>query len=189
MRLWPRVAAYGLGLVGSASAIGAMVGAVGSIIHALAFSSASHDQLWLASVAVIAFVCSLHELNIIQIATPQRRWQVPAAWSNHGKSLQLLLYGLFLGADIFTLMPYATFYVLLLLEATLGMQGGAALGAVYGLVRALTALWGIGLSRHQRDTVRVATRIFRAIGLFHGANGVALALVGEVLLGTSLLGR
>jgi len=183
-----RLVAYGLGLVVSATITGTVAGAIGSAIRATLIVGAIGDRLWIESIAAIALIYALHELHVVQIPLPQIHWQVPVSWGRYGKLGQLFLYGLVLGVDVVTFMPYATFYVVVLLEATMGAQAGAALGLTYGLARALSMSKASISARHRDRTIPVAKRIMAISTLLHVVNGLALALVGEVLIGGVLTG-
>lgn len=82
--------------------------------------------MWIAGVAFLAFAYGLHELALIRFLMPQVRWQVPAHWTRYGKAIQAPLYGAVLGAEVFTLIPYSTFYILVLFDMTAGRLGGCA---------------------------------------------------------------
>ena len=120
---------------------------------------------------------------------PQIHWQVPAQWARRGKTMQMLLYGGVLGAEVFTLIPYATFYVLVALELAQGPRSGAVVGLIYGIARtapvALSAI-RVGVARSSNI---VAQQIYGNRHMLHGMNGVSLMLVGQVLLMTLLLIR
>ncbi len=189
LRLWVRTGTYSAGLVASTTTVGAIAGTIGSSLHVTTLNKAANLYLWVAGTAIVALAYSMHELGFIRLPVPQVPWQVPAQWLRYGAYGQALLYGLVLGADIFTFMPHATFYVLLLLEATLGLKGGATLGVIYGFAR-LTPTWAAILYAHygRRGCVPVTTWIAWARkGLFHIANGIALAIIGEVLIGLLLM--
>lgn len=188
-RLWQRLALYCLALVGSTSAVGAMTSAICSAIRGTLLSAPGSYLVWVTSIATIALAYALHEIAIIRLPKPQINWQVPARWSKYGKSVQLLLYGLVLGVDVFTLIPYTSFYILVLLYATLGVGGGAVLGFVYGLARVVPTICGVISSHRRRNTIPIVAWITNSWNLLHLINGVTLALVGEVLVGTLLLLR
>lgn len=82
------------------------------------------QRLWVAGIAFLAFAYGLHELALIRLPMPQAQWQVPAYWTRYGKATQAALYGAVLGAEVFTLIPYATFYILVLFDMTAGSVGG-----------------------------------------------------------------
>jgi len=182
MQLWQRVAAYTVGLVSATTLVGATAGTIGSLVQVVVSSDASLYRLWLASMGALAFAYGMHEMRIIRLPKPQIGWQVPAHWSRYGKTVQALLYGVVLGAEVFTLIPYASFYVLLVIEVCLGMPQAMILGCIYGLARALPTVTVIVRTHNQTNTLPAAMRIMKASGRFRVANGVALALVGEVLL-------
>ena len=190
-KVWLRgVAAYMAALIASATIVGALVGFIGSVFTTMVLSNVGTPGLWTATIAVMALVYGLRELAIIRLPMPQVAWQVPASWSRYGKAGQSLLYGLVLGAGIFTFIPYASFYILLLLEASLGVVGGAALGLVYGLARALSMLATVPYAKGQGwDSNFLALRILRARHLPHVANGLALLTVSELLLGALLVAK
>ncbi len=133
----------------------------------------------------MAIAYGLHELGVIRLPMPQTYWQVPPHWSKYGPTAQALMYGVVLGADIFTFVPYATFYLLLPLEASSSIQRGAILGVVYGLARTIPTLSGVMVSYARHDnTAPLTNRISHARPFFHAANGFALAVVGEILAGS-----
>jgi len=150
-----RVVAYGVGLVGSTTAIGAAAGALGTVLRRVTPIGSGAGYVWIMGVGLLTLACSLHEAAIVRLPLPQVRWQVPASWIRYGRVAQSFLYGVVLGAEVFTLIPYAASYSLVLLEATLGLRGGAVLGAVYGITRALSVVGGVVVSHHRRDVVPV----------------------------------
>ncbi len=182
-RTWRRAFAYGTGLIGSTTAVGAASGAFGAFARA---SAPIGQHMWVAGVAACAFAYGMHELALIRLPTPQLQWQVPAQWSKYGKTTQALLYGVVLGAEIFTFIPYAAFYILILLDATMGPAGGAALGFVYGLARVSPTLKGTAYALRQGSADRIVGHIVGAGSRFHMMNGVALTVVGAVLVGALL---
>ncbi len=107
-------------------------------------------------------------------------------WSKYGKVIQALLYGIVLGADIFTFIPYTSFYVLILFEMTFGPSGGVALGFLYGLARILPTVLGATYSHHRDNVSLVVMRILTSRPWFHVSNGVLLTLVSGVLLGIAV---
>jgi len=112
----------------------------------------------------------MHEVAIIRLPFPDIFRQVPAEWRRYGRNVQALLYGLVLGMDLLTFIPYASFLVLLPLEALLGLKGGATLGAIYGLTRAALTLLGVLAAYRRRDAFSVAIRISRMTRVFHLLN-------------------
>lgn len=183
---WRRITAYSIGLVASTTVVGVAAGTIGAFARTIMPGVITQQRLWMAGIACTAVAYSLHETGLVHLPAPQVRWQVPAHWSRHGKTMQALLYGIVLGAELFTLMPYAAFYVLLPLEATLGPGGGLLLGLTYGLARVSPSAVSIAVA-YRRGTVHgVARCITGNFRLFHTMNGVALAAVGVVLVGALL---
>ena len=187
LRVCLTIAAYSLGLIGSTTTTGAVVGAIGSVIRGTALTHAMSRWVGIVPIAVLAFVYGLHEIGIVYAPILEIHWQVPVRWARYGKVPQGLLYGVVLGTDIFTLVPYTTLYTLLLLEATLGSRGGAVIGLVYGLARTTPTIAGIIFSWHRRDTIAIAMWIRGAQRWFHRMNGLVLVVVGQVLIGALLL--
>jgi len=187
---WQPVAAYATGLMGSATAVGAIVGAIGASLRVHVAVSEGAQHLWFAGIAFLAFAYGLHEMAIIRLPMPQVRWQVPACWTRYGKTIQAALYGTVLGAEVCTLIPYATFYILVLFDMTAGGVGGALLGCLYGTARVSTTVIGIAMVRQHGTPNRVIGGVTCAMGRFggfHQINGVVLTAVG-IVLGGMLLG-
>lgn len=89
----------------------------------------------------IVFLYLLKELGFINIPNPQHKWQIPTSWVNHSPLINLIIWGLILGAGIFTynfhisfLLPYI--YVGLFLHPTVGIW----IGSVFGVSRALPSI-------------------------------------------------
>lgn len=179
-----RFAVYALALVTSTTVVGAAFGGLGSLANI-----APHPWLWALATAVLACAYSLRELDVLRLPMPQIHWQVPAQWARRGKTMQMLLYGGVLGAEVFTLIPYATFYILVALELAQGPKNGALVGFIYGVARiAPVALSAIRVGE-TRSSNTVAQQIYGNRHMLHGINGVSLMLVGQVLLTTLLLIR
>lgn len=175
---------YSIALIASAMAVGAIAGFIGVAIRL----HLRTGLLWPSLIAVLATAYGMRELGVLSLPMPQITWQVPAHWSRYGKVVQSLLYGAVLGADVFTLIPYATFYLILLFEASQGPMRGVALGMMYGTARALSTLVAIRASVEQhRNSNVVARAIARTQYLFHPLNGVALLSAGGVLLITLIV--
>ncbi len=185
-RLWQRIAVYSTGLIAGTTIIGALVGAIGSTVKVSELKGLEAQRLLFVSLGVIALAYALHEGNIVRLPAPQISWQVPAHWRKYGKAVQLFLFGLVLGAEVFTFIPYAASYLLLIFEATLGVVGGAVLGLLYGIVRSASTLVGLLISRRHGDTIPIVSRILHARDFFHRLNGLTLATISLVLLGTVL---
>lgn len=187
--LWLRLAAYNAGLVASAAVVGATAGVAGAILRGVVLTHAGDARTWLGATAALALGYGLHELGFIRLPMPQIVWQVPASWGRFGWTAESLLFGVVLGAEVFTFMPYASFYMLVLLEAALGAKGGAVLGIVYGVARITPTTLGIASSYYRRrNPAPLAARIMHATGLFHRVNGIVLVVVAAVLIGLLVTG-
>ena len=139
---------------------------------------------------VVALLFALKELNIIRLPALQVGWQVPASWMRPSRALGNTLYGIVLGAGIFTFIPFASFYLLLMWEVAAGaasLQAAITLGMIYGFFRGLPAvLGGISVLRGEYP-LPVSEWLISHLGLWHAINGLALLLVGGLLLGSFIL--
>jgi hypothetical protein len=185
--LW-RVFMYTAGSIVGAVLLALLLGWVGQGLHALLpwFS-----YTWaVALLGLFAVVFALKELNIIRIPTPQIGWQVPASWLRPSPVLGTTLYGLMLGAGIFTFIPFASFYLLLMWEITAGavsLQSAVLLGMVYGLSRGITAvLGGISVLRGEYP-VPLSQWLIGHLGWWHAINGLVLLLIAAFLLGSFVI--
>ncbi len=190
-RVWRWAAAYGVGLVAGTTTVGLMAGTVGTVVRGIVLGRAGLTPLWIVVVAVIAVAYGLREVNVLRLPVPEMAWQVPAIWIRYGRTAQAFLFGIALGVEFLTFMPYATFYVLLLFEATLGVKGGVLLGGVYGVARLIPTVGGIVVSYCRRRSTKYMTDWIMSVrtrDVFHRVNGLALLVVGEVLIGLLLVG-
>lgn len=168
------VVSYALALIAGTTAVGTAAGAIGSVI-----GQATSSMEWIALLGILALAYGLHEFQLLRLPMPQARWQVPAAWARYGKVVQAALYGAVLGAEVFTFIPYAAFYVLLLAQVSVGPAGGATLGFVYGAMRALSTASAVYVSHSRRQDVNTLARhVMWAQEFFHQANGLVLVTVG-----------
>jgi hypothetical protein len=139
---------------------------------------------------VLALVFALKELNIIKLPALQIGWQVPQSWMRPSRTLGNTLYGIVLGAGIFTFIPFASFYLLLMWEVAAGaasLQAAVMLGVIYGFFRGLPAVaGGISILRGQYP-LPVSDWLLSHLGLWHAINGLVLLLVGGLLLGSIIL--
>ena len=179
--IWARTAAYLAGLVIGTTAIGTLAGEIGTIAPVNIGMDAG--SIWVEWIAVTSVAYGLHEFEIVRLPVPQHYWQVPSDWARFGKIGQQFMYGLVLGVEVLTLIPYATFYILMLFELALGLKGGALVGLIYGLARAIPTIAGVAASVRFANNTPVMMIILRARSMFHRANGVMLITVGIVLLG------
>jgi hypothetical protein len=182
--LW-RVFMYTAGSVVGAALLALLLGWIGQGLHALLpwFSYA-----WAVGIlGLFALIFALKELNILKIPTLQIGWQVPASWMRPSRVLGNTLYGIVLGAGIFTFIPFAGFYLLLMWEIAAGavsLQAAVLLGMVYGVARGVPAIMG-GISVLRGEyPVPLSQWLLGHLGWWHAINGLVLLLVGGFLLGS-----
>jgi hypothetical protein len=182
--LW-RVFMYTAGATVGAALLAMLLGGIGQGLHALL---PSVGYAWAVGLlGIFALVFALKELNILKIPTPQIGWQVPASWMRPSRVLGNTLYGIVLGAGIFTFIPFASFYLLLMWEIVAGavsLQAAVLLGMIYGVSRGVTAIMG-GISVLRGEyPVPLSQWLIGHLGWWHAINGVALMLVTGFLLGS-----
>lgn len=90
---------------------------------------------------IILGLYTLDHFNIIKVKFPEREWQIPVDWVNGKTVHNMWVWGVILGAGIFTYMPYVTFYIFyayigLFLNPLIGML----FGIIYGISRALPTI-------------------------------------------------
>lgn len=183
-----RVAMYTAGSMVGAGLLALVIGFAGQFLHALL--PVIELGLAVAVLGFMALLLALHELNILRLPTPQNSWQVPQSWMRGGRMVGNTLYGLVLGAGVFTFIPFAGFYVLLGIELVAGaadLRASVAIGLVYGLLRGLPAVaGGISVLRGHYPTP-VSNWLIARLGWWHALNALALLLVGGFFLGSLVL--
>ncbi|MBO2533555.1 MAG: hypothetical protein CW342_11845 [Thermoactinomycetaceae bacterium] len=99
--------------------------------------------------ALLAAPYILHEWNGIRLKVPQNRWQVPHTWVSGPPMRNMAVWGLILGAGLFTYIPHITFHLLYLyLGFFKDPAHGLLFGALYGFSRAIpTAFFGMSGSQ------------------------------------------
>ena len=182
-----RVAMYAAGSTVGAGLLALIVGLLGAGLHALL--PGVGVEFAVVALGAAALLFGLHELNVVRLPAPQVGWQVPASWMGRSRLLGNTLYGLVLGAGIFTFIPFASFYLLLGMELVVGavdLRAAVALGMVYGLMRGIPAvLGGIAMLRLQ-NPVPVSDWLIARLGRWHALNALALLLTGAFFLGSFL---
>ncbi|MEP6775262.1 MAG: hypothetical protein ABJA50_06660 [Chloroflexota bacterium] len=183
-----RVIFYTLGSMLGATLFALLMGLIGQGLHALL---PGLGFAWVtALLGVLAFIFALKELRIIPLPSLQIGWQVPASWMKPSRALGNTLYGIVLGAGVFTFIPFASFYLLLLLEISAGavsLQAALTLGVIYGFFRGLPAVMGgISILRGEYP-LGVTDWLIAHLGLWHAVNAIALLLVSGLLLGSFIL--
>jgi hypothetical protein len=114
-----RAISYTLGAMVGASLLALLLGWVGQGIHAL-FPGLQAGWV-IAVLGVMALIFALNELEIIKLPNPERGWLVPKEWQRSSRLTGNTLYGIVLGAGIFTFIPFSGFYLLLMWEIAAGI--------------------------------------------------------------------
>jgi hypothetical protein len=183
-----RAVMYAAGTTVGGALMALVVGLLGAGLHALLPDVGLEVAVVVLGAAGLAF--ALHELNVVRLPAPQIGWQVPASWMRRSRLLGNTLYGLVLGAGVFTFIPFASFYLLLALELVVGavdLRAAVALGMVYGVMRGLPAvLGGISMLRLQ-NPLPVSDWLLARLGWWHALNALALLLLGSFFLGAFLV--
>jgi hypothetical protein len=178
-RWWIALIAYGACAVSSAAAFGALLGMSGRALR---------QQLPIehavAALPVIIFVAALHELGVVRILWPQRRWQVPSSWRFiEPRWIPSAMYGLLLGLGALTYIPVATYYVLLGMAVLISDPGCAASVFVLFAIAQLVPLYLVGRGAETFDAAAVRIRIWsgRRV-LLHRVNGGLLTAIAVYLV-------
>ena len=183
-----RVVMYTAGTTVGAALFALLLGATGRALHILL--PAVTFQWVVALFGVLALVFALKELNILRLPLWQVGWQVPASWMRPSRTFGNTLYGIVLGTGIFTYIPFASFYLLLMWEMAAGaasLEAAVLLGMIYGFARGVpAALGGISIMRGSY-TLPVSEWLIERIGWWHAVNGLLLLLIGGFLLGSFVL--
>jgi len=124
--------------------------------------------------SVIVGLYLLSELKIIQLKIPQRKWQIPISWVKGSTKRNMWIWGVILGAGIFTYMPYVTFY---LLYIYIGLfkepSSGMLYGMFYGFFRAMPSIL-LCIKRSELDMVNLQKLYKKKDGLFKLTNVFSL---------------
>ena len=165
--------------------MGALMGALGGLVRPWLPLPLAFGVL-----VIVALAYALHELRIWRLPHPERAWQVPNEWIVRRPLLGVVAFGLTLGTGLFTYIPFTSFYLLLAWEALLTSPTlGAALGAAYGLARALPVLVGGWVTWRGQPIVPVHTGLMGAQPTLHRVTGGLLLLTAAVLVALPLLTR
>ncbi len=183
-----RVIFYTIGSTFGAAALALLLGLVGMGLGAIL---PDIGYGWVTALfGGLALICALKELNILHLPTLQIGWQVPQSWMRPSRTLGNTLYGIVLGAGIFTFIPFASFYLLLMWEVAMGgasLQAAVTLGIIYGFFRGLPAIvGGISVLRGQYP-LPISDWLIAHLGLWHAINGLVLLFVSGLLLGSFVL--
>ncbi len=156
---------------------------------AFAAAGAGVSALWAGSalplavgLGAIAFVYALRELEYLRVPVPGRDWQVPVEWVRGGFYRSAAIWGVIVGAGVFTRV---TFAVLPILLAWLFVSGnilyGALAGTLYGATRALS-IYASASSKDSAQVVQLNERLRQFAPAFHQATGLALATFAAYLV-------
>lgn len=152
---------------GTAAVSGGVIGFLyTAIVYLLSFGLAPEIKLSLLILVSTAFI--LHEWNWIRLKVPQNRWQVPHTWVSGPPMRNMAVWGLILGAGIFTYIPHITFHLLYLyLGFFKDPVHGLLFGALYGFSRAIpAALFGLIGSRMILDRIPRIRKAGRMVNSF-----------------------
>lgn len=145
------VSAYVLGSTAAGALAGGVLGALGALVDPGPGPTA-------ALVAVLCAAALAFDLGIAGLRLPTVRRQVDEAWLDRYRGWVVGLgFGFQLGLGVVTIVNTAAVYLALALAALTGsIAAGAAVGATFGLVRALVILTVANV--HRPDHLRAALR-------------------------------
>jgi hypothetical protein len=177
-RWWLTVSAYVAGSVLAGAATGAALGGVGAALPAIP------DGVGLAAVAALLVIALAFDLPVgLRLPTVHR--QVEEAWRDRFRGwVWGLGFGLQLGVGVATVVTTATVYVTWAAALLVGTpRGGAAIGAAFGLARALPVFAVARVDRPDRllGVERALRRLARPARTATVAAGAALGLVSAVV--------
>ncbi len=184
-RRWlQKTVVYTVSMMAAAAGTGAVISAVGAGVSALW----SGMMLPLAvALGAVAFVYALHELGFVRVPVPGRDWVVPAEWVRHHYYRSGVVWGVLVGAGVFTRVPFAALPVLagwLFVSGDIGY--GVLAGAVYGLTRA-ASIYSAAPSQDSEELVGLTQQIMRLATPGHQVTGLFLAGFGAYLLAAPYL--
>jgi hypothetical protein len=183
-----RVIMYTAGSMVGASLLALLLGYAGQGIHALI---PGITVGWAVGfLGVMALIFALQELKVIKLPAPQIGWLVPKSWQKSSRLTGNTLYGIVLGAGIFTYIPFSSFYLLLMTEMVVGavsLQAAVILGMAYGLFRGIPAVVGGVSMLRGVYPLPVTTWILDRLNWWHLVNGMVLIVVGSFFLGSFIL--
>lgn len=151
-RWWLTTAAYLIGSLAGGLALGAVSAIIGLALPTHVRTSASA----LVLVALLLLAGLAFDLGVLRRAVPSWRRQVDEQWLTRYRGwVYGIGFGAQLGFGLVTIITSATTYAVVLLAALTGNWGAAlAIGAVFGVVRALpSVLMARVHSRHELHAV------------------------------------
>ena len=149
---------------GTAAASGAATGFLyTTIVYLLSFGLP--PAIKGGGLALISAAFVFHEWNWIRLKVPENRWQVPHTWVSGPPMRNMAVWGLILGAGIFTYIPHITFHLLYLyLGFFKEPVYGLLFGALYGFSRAIpTAFFGMNGDQRILDRIPRTRRAGRMV--------------------------
>jgi hypothetical protein len=160
----------------------------GAVIGALLGWAGSHlsgPAQWagLGALCLLCLIWALAELRLVSVPMPQWRRQVPRTWLGRLPwDIVALGYGVQLGSGIATRIKVTTIYAALACALLAGSaSAGAAVMAVFGIIRALPALLaGPAVASPERSR-RMAARVDAYAAAVTGVNAAALIGAGIAL--------
>ena len=188
-RWWLTALAYEAGSIVGGAAMGAAAGAIGLPLAHLLLASALARAVAGAAVTVVALALEIRTLNA-RSRLPGPRRQVDKAWLDRYRGwVYGGGFGLQLGTGLVTIVNSAAMYALVGLFIAMGSPAtGAAVGALFGLARALPLL-AFGRARDFVSLQQVHRRLDRlATSSRVGTVGV-LAAVSLLLVVVSAAAR
>jgi hypothetical protein len=174
--------AYGACAAISAAAFGALLGMGGRALRQQL--PMEHGAVALPIIVLVVLVAAVHELGVVRIPWPQRRWQVPSSWRFIApRWIPSVLYGLLLGPGVLTYIPVATYYALVAMAIFITDPGCAAAVFVLFAVAQLVPLYLVSRGAESFDAAaaRITAWSCHRV-LLHRVNGVVLAAVAVYLV-------
>jgi sulfite exporter TauE/SafE len=188
-RWWLTALAYEAGSIVGGAAMGAAAGAIGLPLAHVLLASALARAVAAAAVTAVALALEIGTLNA-RSRLPGPRRQVDKAWLDRYRGwVYGGGFGLQLGTGLVTIVNSASMYALVGLLIAMGSPAtGAAVGAIFGLARALPLL-AFGRARDFVSLQQVHRRLDRlAMSSRVGTVGV-LAAVSLLLVVVSAAAR
>ena len=179
-RRWlQKTVVYTVSMTAAAAGTGVAIAAAGAGVSALW----SGMTLPLAvALGAVALVYALRELGFVRVPVPGRDWIVPAEWVRHSYYRSGVVWGVLVGAGVFTRVPFAALPVLaawLFISGDVGY--GVLAGAIYGLTRA-ASIYSAASSHDTEELVGLMQHIMRLSAPAHQATGLMLATLGAYLV-------
>jgi hypothetical protein len=194
-RRWPLAASlYIVASLGTASLLGAALGAIGRLAHGLVCGGAGCSWFPTAAawcVGTLAITYAAADLGLVRLPRPSLMHAVPVTWWRLWRPYgAALAYGGALGLGLTTRIHFGAFYVLCALAVLQGEPGrGALLLGTFGAARALVlvpASWGA--YRHRGAVADwLATSPYFDLGRARHGVAIVLAAFGSQAIVTLVL--